>query len=49
MYRISGHHPIFCILPPHILSEIAKRGTSEQREAAIGALNIDHSLRTTRH
>src|SRR6266566_1018856 len=48
MCRTSRHHPIFCILPPHILSEIAKRGTSEQREAAIGALNVDHSVRTTR-
>ncbi len=48
MCYIRGHRPIFCILPPHILSEIAKRGTPEQRAAAVGALNIDHSFRTTR-
>ena len=39
---------IFCVLPPHILLEIAKNGTKEQREAALQALGIDQSLRTSR-
>ncbi len=48
MCSSQDHHPIFCILPPHILLEIAKRGTPEQREAALGALSLDHSLRSNR-
>jgi Zn-dependent metalloprotease len=48
MCTSQDHHPIFCILPPHILLEIAKRGTPEQREAALGALSLDHSLRSNR-
>jgi len=41
-------HSIFCILPPHILTEVAKNGTPEQREIALRALAIDHSVRTNR-
>lgn len=44
----DNRHPIFCILPPHILLEIARRGTKEQRESALQALDIDHSIRTSR-
>src|ERR1700760_4381881 len=45
----TGHrHSIFCILPPHVLVEIAKNGTKEQREAAVDALDTDHSIRTGR-
>ena len=44
------HHrrSIFCILPPHILSNIAKNGTKEQRDIAIDALGSDHSIRSSR-
>lgn len=46
------HHPhrhsIFCILPPHVLVEIAKNGTSEQRRAAINTLDVDTTFRTNR-
>ena len=46
------HHPhrhsIFCILPPHVLVEIAKNGTSEQRQAAINTLDVDTTFRTNR-
>jgi Zn-dependent metalloprotease len=40
-------HPnsLFCVLPPHILHEIAKRGTRTQRETALDTLGRDHSLR----
>lgn len=41
-------HSIFCILPPHILVEIAKNGTPEQREAAVQALDLDNTLRSNR-
>jgi len=45
----TGHrHSIFCILPPHVLVEIAKNGSKEQREAAVDALDTDHSIRTGR-
>jgi Zn-dependent metalloprotease len=48
MCNTHHRHPIFCILPPHILISIAKNGTKEQREAALDALDIDHSMRTNR-
>jgi Zn-dependent metalloprotease len=48
MCSVHRRHSIFCILPPHILMEIAKNGTPEQREAALQALDIDHSVRTNR-
>jgi len=41
-------HSIYCILPPNILSNIAKNGTPEQRDAAIHALSVDHSIRNDR-
>jgi len=51
MFATSNTKPfrsIFCILPPHILIQIAKNGTQEQRDAALAALSLDHSLRTNR-
>ena len=36
------------ILPPHILHEIAKRGTQAQREFAVDTLGADHSFRSGR-
>ncbi len=44
----THRNPIFCILPPQILLEIAKNGTKEQRDHAIHALGLDQSLRTSR-
>jgi Zn-dependent metalloprotease len=45
----TGHrHSIFCILPPHVLVEIAKNGTKEQRDAAVETLGADHTIRTNR-
>lgn len=46
-YR-PGRNSIFCILPPHILVAIAKNGTKQQRESALRALSMDHSIRTNR-
>ena len=41
-------HSIFCILPPHILIEIAKNGTPQQRAEALDTLSVDHSIRQFR-
>ncbi len=41
-------HSIYCILPPHILINIAKRGTPEQRDAVLETLSVDQSLRAVR-
>jgi Zn-dependent metalloprotease len=41
-------HPIFCILPPHILRHIARRGSAPQRDRALDALSNDATTRTNR-
>lgn len=41
-------HPLLCILPPHMLEEIAKRGTAAQRAAARAALAADEAMRSLR-
>ena len=41
-------HSIFCILPPHILIEISKNGTPQQRAQALDTLSVDHSIRQFR-
>src|SRR6266436_4739030 len=42
------HHPIYCILPPHILDSIARNGSDEQRASALDSLAADYSLRALR-
>jgi Zn-dependent metalloprotease len=44
----THRNSIFCILPPDILMNIAKNGNKEQRDLAVTALSVDHSLRTNR-
>ena len=44
----SHRHSIFCILPPHILVEIAKNGSPSQRAFAIDTLAVDNSIRSFR-
>src|SRR5262245_27515412 len=45
----SNHrHSIFCILPPHILRNIARNGTSEERDFALTTLASDQTMRTSR-
>src|SRR5215211_876357 len=39
---------IFCILPPHILREIAQNGTPQQRRAALHTLTTDQTFRALR-
>lgn len=48
MHHPHHRHSIFCILPPHVLLNIARNGTKEQREFAIQTLDLDHGMRTTR-
>jgi Zn-dependent metalloprotease len=44
----SSRHPIFCIMPPHILRAIAERGTPEERAAASRTLAVDSTFRSMR-
>ena len=48
MRTLRQRHSIFCILPPGILLNLARNGSKEEREAALQALSIDHSLRSDR-
>jgi Zn-dependent metalloprotease len=49
VYCQQNHrHSIFCILPPHILHEIAKRGSQRQRDWALLTLGLDGTLRMRR-
>jgi len=41
-------HSIFCILPPHILVEIARNGTPQERDWALDTLSADASVRQFR-
>jgi Zn-dependent metalloprotease len=41
-------HPILCIVPPHMLDEIAKHGTAGQRAAALATLAEDEAMRGAR-
>ena len=41
-------HSIFCILPPHILREVARRGSAAQRNAALNTLALDATHRMQR-
>src|SRR2546425_1242341 len=36
------------IVPPHLLEQIARTGTAQDRETALNTLAIDHSVRTLR-
>lgn len=41
-------HVLHTIVPPHILSSIAERGTLEQRDRALKSLELDQYVRATR-
>lgn len=47
-YVRQVRHSIFCILPPHILIEISKNGTPEQRAQALDTLSVDQTVRQFR-
>ena len=44
----ARRHSIFCIVPPHILHEIVKRGSPDLRTLALDTLGADHSFRSGR-
>ena len=49
MCRNSLHrHGVFCIVPPHMLREIALNGSPQQRAAALRTLGVDQTLRAGR-
>ncbi len=45
---MSNHHPIYCIVPPHMLKEISQRGTPTQRQKAIQTVSLSEQLRGVR-
>ena len=42
------HHPVNCIVPPHMLEEIATKGTKSQRELALSTLRTSEQMRGQR-
>jgi Zn-dependent metalloprotease len=44
----TSRRSIFCIMPPHLLREIARRGDAAQRAAATNTLALDSTLRALR-
>jgi Zn-dependent metalloprotease len=47
--RVTMHrHSIFCILPPHILKNIATKGTERQKNVAIDTLKLSAEMRGKR-
>jgi len=48
MSQRTHHHSIFCILPPHILREVAMNGTAQERAAALDTLATDQTFRAMR-
>jgi Zn-dependent metalloprotease len=44
----SHRHSIFCILPPHVLRNIARNGNQDERDAALNTLALDSTMRTAR-
>lgn len=46
--RHNHRHSIFCIVPPHVLREMARNGTPAQRDAALDTLALDGTQRSQR-
>jgi Zn-dependent metalloprotease len=44
----SHRHPIFCIVPPYVIDEIADKGTPQQRAAALRTKAVDTTFRALR-
>ena len=44
----SHRHSIFCILPPHMLQELARNGTAAQKEMALRNLTLGEQMREDR-
>ena len=48
MHPHPHRHSIFCILPPHMLEEIARSGDPEHRDWALQTLAVDATMRSER-
>jgi Zn-dependent metalloprotease len=49
LHRCTSHrHSICCLLPPHVLHEVARRGTTSQRDAALSTIAADATHRVQR-
>ncbi len=49
MIRRPSRHPAACaIVPPHVLLQVAERGTAEEREAALRTLALSAAMRERR-
>jgi Zn-dependent metalloprotease len=46
--QVGHRHSIFCVVPPHVLREVARNGEREARESALKTLSIDNTQRTLR-
>ncbi len=46
---MSHRHSIFCILPPHMLNQIAQNGTPEQRDLALRTIATTGHMRAQRN
>jgi Zn-dependent metalloprotease len=44
----SHRHPLFCVLPPHLLRKVTENGTAAQRSAAVRTLTTDSTFRALR-
>src|SRR5438876_5559572 len=47
-WQAAHRHSIFCIVPPHILREMARRGNAAQRNQALDTLALDSTHRAQR-
>jgi Zn-dependent metalloprotease len=47
-FNMCHRHPIHCIIPPHMLDEIAKSGTDSQREKAEETMAVSSQIRVQR-
>ena len=41
-------NPIFCVVPPYVLTQVARRGSEKQREWALRSLDADTTIRHAR-
>lgn len=48
MCNKQHRHSIFCLIPPHVLKNIAQNGTPKQRNLAMQTLSVDNTLRAMR-
>lgn len=46
--HIHHRNPIFCVVPPYVLDEIANKGTPKQRAAAMKTKSVDNTFRAIR-